>query len=364
MIMRAVTLLFLVHIFWFVSSCEREEGTLLLHADFTTEVSVVKKESQVKFKNRSQNADSFTWDFGDGRTSTEENPSHTYLASGSYMVKLVAVNDTENDTFSSIITVKDHEITVMSYNIAFSGGTVDFLYEMWERDGHGSWNKDRISELVEIIKSIDPDILGIQEARCWDANDPKVYVSFAELIGMKYFYYPESEEAEWNGLCIYSKFPIVPKKKIFHQPCVPDQVYNGLCLLGAKVVLDSTTFLDFFSCHLMFQVEGSQKCEMETIHEFLINDLNPPTILLGDMNWRSDKYYCSLLREVGLSYIYPGIQNTGDPINIDQIWVSDDLHLGARSFDKSNIGVVIERHIEDMLPDASDHFPVVARILY
>jgi PKD repeat protein len=33
---------------------------------------------------------SYTWDFGDGNTSTDENPSHTYSAKGEYTVKLTA----------------------------------------------------------------------------------------------------------------------------------------------------------------------------------------------------------------------------------------------------------------------------------
>ncbi len=35
---------------------------------------------------------SYTWDFGDGTTSSSQNPSHTYLSTGSFDVKLVAIN--------------------------------------------------------------------------------------------------------------------------------------------------------------------------------------------------------------------------------------------------------------------------------
>ncbi len=40
----------------------------------------------------SSNATSWAWDFGDGQTSTSQNPSHTYSAAGTYTVKLVATN--------------------------------------------------------------------------------------------------------------------------------------------------------------------------------------------------------------------------------------------------------------------------------
>jgi PKD repeat protein len=36
---------------------------------------------------------SWAWDFGDGSTSSERNPSHTYAAAGRYTVLLVATDD-------------------------------------------------------------------------------------------------------------------------------------------------------------------------------------------------------------------------------------------------------------------------------
>jgi len=45
----------------------------------------------VDFTNLSVNAASFTWDFGDGTTSTQVSPSHTYSAYGDYTVTLTSV---------------------------------------------------------------------------------------------------------------------------------------------------------------------------------------------------------------------------------------------------------------------------------
>ncbi|MEO9533023.1 MAG: M4 family metallopeptidase [Crocinitomicaceae bacterium] len=44
----------------------------------------------VDFSNSSINGTSFTWDFGDGNTSTDVNPSHSYMADGLYTVQLIA----------------------------------------------------------------------------------------------------------------------------------------------------------------------------------------------------------------------------------------------------------------------------------
>lgn len=45
------------------------------------------------FTNQSLNANSYLWDFGDSRTSTETNPSHEYNRSGNYNVCLTATNN-------------------------------------------------------------------------------------------------------------------------------------------------------------------------------------------------------------------------------------------------------------------------------
>ncbi|MEZ4888826.1 MAG: PKD domain-containing protein [Chitinophagales bacterium] len=45
---------------------------------------------QITFSNESGSATDYTWDFGDGMTSTEKNPVHTYSAAGDYTVSLTS----------------------------------------------------------------------------------------------------------------------------------------------------------------------------------------------------------------------------------------------------------------------------------
>lgn len=47
----------------------------------------------VKFTNESTNAFGYRWNFGDGSTSTEENPEHKYAATGNYTVTLTLIYD-------------------------------------------------------------------------------------------------------------------------------------------------------------------------------------------------------------------------------------------------------------------------------
>ncbi len=62
--------------------------TAEVKADFTYVVDGL----NVTFTNTSEGATSYKWDFGDGETSKEASPKHTYLSSGDYVVKLTAAN--------------------------------------------------------------------------------------------------------------------------------------------------------------------------------------------------------------------------------------------------------------------------------
>ncbi|MBR9919974.1 MAG: PKD domain-containing protein [Bacteroidetes bacterium] len=70
-------------------------------ADFTVAVD----ESTITLTNLSTNANSYEWDFGDGETSTDENPIYTYPEDGEYLVTLIAFNDCGPDTLSIPVVI-------------------------------------------------------------------------------------------------------------------------------------------------------------------------------------------------------------------------------------------------------------------
>lgn len=57
------------------------------------------------FTNTSTNANSYLWNFGDGTTSVEQNPTHQYAQTGQYSVQLIAFNDCSSDTTSQQLTI-------------------------------------------------------------------------------------------------------------------------------------------------------------------------------------------------------------------------------------------------------------------
>lgn len=96
--------------FTFVSCSKDEEETPVTQnpvASFQYAVSTTNF-LQVVFTNFSQYATTYSWDFGDGQTSTEMSPTHTFTTAGSFEVILTAKNAANaSATFKQTITITD-----------------------------------------------------------------------------------------------------------------------------------------------------------------------------------------------------------------------------------------------------------------
>lgn len=77
-------------------SCQKDEPAPV--AEFTISKTEAYLQESIKFANQSQNANSYAWDFGDGNTSTDKEPAHTYNQSGLMTVKLTAKGAGENSS--------------------------------------------------------------------------------------------------------------------------------------------------------------------------------------------------------------------------------------------------------------------------
>jgi len=81
-------------------------NTLYVEAKFEGPPVVCEK-TGAQFNNRSENALTFLWKFGDGRTSSENNPNHIYDTAGTYTVTMYAYNPgTCNGVDSMTETIK------------------------------------------------------------------------------------------------------------------------------------------------------------------------------------------------------------------------------------------------------------------
>jgi PKD repeat protein len=76
-----------------------------VNACFTVSGSTHYVNESVYFVNCSQYAYSYEWDFGDGYSSNQRNPSHAYLEPGNYQVTMTAFGDYDQETFTDVVTV-------------------------------------------------------------------------------------------------------------------------------------------------------------------------------------------------------------------------------------------------------------------
>ncbi|MHC1707379.1 MAG: M4 family metallopeptidase [Bacteroidales bacterium] len=75
------------------------------YGDPVASFSTVALPSAIQFTSTSTDANEYLWDFGDGNTSTLENPLHHYANLGQYTVTLTVTNSCGTHTFSQQVTV-------------------------------------------------------------------------------------------------------------------------------------------------------------------------------------------------------------------------------------------------------------------
>jgi PKD repeat protein len=72
-------------------------------ADFDIDYTI--GQTSLSLTNQSVDADSFEWLFGDGNSSNEQNPTHSFQTDGIYTIQLIAFNDCGSDTSSADIEI-------------------------------------------------------------------------------------------------------------------------------------------------------------------------------------------------------------------------------------------------------------------
>ncbi len=88
-----------------ITSTHQESVTVSAPVEVTAAYTYVAEDLTLTFTNTSTGATSYGWDFGDGNSSTEENPVHTYADAGTYPVVLTAEAGAITSTHQESITV-------------------------------------------------------------------------------------------------------------------------------------------------------------------------------------------------------------------------------------------------------------------
>jgi PKD repeat protein len=104
-------------------------------ASFTSSVDVF----EVTFTNTSTNADTYSWDFGDGNTSTEENPVHTYAQDGTYTVELTATNECGSVTTTEVIEITSLPVAAFSSDVTTGCAPLTVMFMDESSSNTTSW---------------------------------------------------------------------------------------------------------------------------------------------------------------------------------------------------------------------------------
>lgn len=125
---------------------------------------------EIAFTSCSENATAYTWNFGDGDISTDENPTHGFDEGGEFAVKLIASNEKSIDTISKTITVDESLTNSLIYS--------DEIYPLSKG---------------QIIKNVYYDT---------DTLDVITVFIAAETIDL---YYPNGEDINGNGAWVLAR---------------------------------------------------------------------------------------------------------------------------------------------------------------
>ncbi|MGB5418750.1 PKD domain-containing protein [Algibacter sp.] len=133
--------------------------------DFTFEVSSLK----VNFMDASILAVSHSWDFGDGNTSTELNPTHTYAVRGTYDVTLTTTNDAGvSKSITKIVPVGGVEPT---FAAIVQNGTGD-VHQNTTGDNADAWDMTPNSTVIDdVLGEIDSPYRAL-----WNNTDLNSYI--------------------------------------------------------------------------------------------------------------------------------------------------------------------------------------------
>jgi hypothetical protein len=233
---------------------------------------------------------------------------------------------------ASTVTLK-----VVSFNVLYGAG-IERRFD--QHVGPGFKGRDRMPDLLDFLRETDPDLLAIQETAGWDTGDPSVAHQVAADLGMSYVLAPDAWELH---VVLFSKYPIVAANYVSRH-----QGFNGVAL-RATVAVEPDVLVNVVAVHLNSMSRDTRACQVEALFD-MVKDLTGRTILLGDMNFRSNSPQADVLREGGW-----------DLVAVQEAWPIDQVWLDARGGEatRSDWWTGFE-----MPAGISDHLPAGAEVTF
>lgn len=171
----------------------------------------------------------------------------------------------------------------------------------------------RLTNIIEKLKILDPDIIGLQEINeslngGGNDNQAKVIAdSLSAFFGVQYHYFISFTHLSWNNqfrefVGIISKYPVEEEGFLSLVPgTFPRKlVWNYICTPIGKI--------NFFNTHLSFNDVNVRVQQVEQIIPYIENiessNTGIATFLTGDFNDRPTAFSIRLLTETGTDSFY------------------------------------------------------------
>jgi endonuclease/exonuclease/phosphatase family metal-dependent hydrolase len=221
-------------------------------------------------------------------------------------------------------------LKIVTYNILFGGGRDRTLDEHIAEDFRGI---DRTPLLIEYLRELDADIVGLQETTGWDQGSPPYIETFADQLDMNYFVSTGRSDSS-----------LLTKLEILEAEDLSNEVNSivRVRLLGAD---DEP--INVFVAHLNSDSRVDRACGTQFLLQEMQPYVNQRTFLIGDMNFPAKggtEWGLGALKASGWQLIATSTQ-----LSIDHIWAPDSLRWDASAW-KATTGVGLNR--------LSDHMPV------
>lgn len=160
---------------------------------------------QVVFTNQSESATIFAWDFGDGNSSEEKDPSNTYADFGTYTVTLEA---TDNLGVSSTTTIEVEVVEGPYQPFIVELGFEDLSLPDGTGDGRDSWRNSDLGGVIQITSS--PVRSGEQAAKLTGSSSDQrigyqlVTVEAESNYDLNFYYTMKDDKAGWLTVSVLS----------------------------------------------------------------------------------------------------------------------------------------------------------------
>jgi PKD repeat protein len=230
-------------------------GSVPLNVDFTANLS-------------GATPSKYSWNFGDGTTSTAALPSHTYNAAGNYTAKVTVTDSAGTTATSSAVvavtgTSSESKLRVVQANIAYGG--------------HGTDNIINLSRLTNWLVKLNPDVASLVEA-IGAYNDASLITGLMkQKTGLTWYsYYVPKYPGCPEGVMVLSKWPIVSSAPLYMSYQMP--VAEATINVNGKLI-------SFFSTHFQWPstASGERQVEANQLVAFA-SKFAEPRIIAGDFN--------------------------------------------------------------------------------